>query len=138
MTANPWDVLAAHHPDVVVVRWPIRELGRYYHHLRTIVVRKGLRLVEERSVLWHEIVHLERGDEHCSYKTERNHIDREAARRAIAIRDLAEALRGREHPAEIADELKVTEELLRIRLDHLHPSERGLLRRVDQMKEHTA
>lgn len=138
MTANPWRVLAEHHPHVAVIRWPIPELGRYYHRLKTIVVRENLRIVEERAVLWHEIVHLERGDEHCDRRTERNRIEREAARRAIDIEELADALLWSDQPSEVADQLKVTEDLLQLRLRHLHPSERGYLRRRQSMKEQSA
>lgn len=102
------------------------------------MLRRGLSLVEQRSVLWHELVHAERGDEHCSDKTERCRIDREAARRAIDLYDLADAMCWSEHHDEQADQLKVTPHLLRVRLDSLHPSERGYLTRRLSMKERTA
>lgn len=132
---NPWKAL---HPDVVLTEAHIPERGRYYHSRRAIVLRKGMSLVEQRATLIHEVIHAERGDEVCSEKTDRNHVEREAARRAINVRDLAEALMWSEQPGEVADELKTTEELLAIRLQHLHPAERGFLRRRLSMREDTA
>lgn len=135
MTASPWDALPE---DVILTDAPIAERGRYYHRLKTIVLRRGMRLVEQRSVLWHELIHAERGDEACDERTETNRIEREAARRAIDVFELADAMRWSDQLAEVADELKVTEDLLRVRLDHLHPAERGLLCRADSIKERTA
>jgi hypothetical protein len=114
------------------------EKGRYYARWRVIFLRKGLPLVEQRATLWHELVHAERGDEHCNPKTERNHVDREAARRAIDLYDLADALLWSNYLGEQADQLKTTEHLLRIRLEHLHPSERGYLRRRLEQREGAA
>lgn len=136
VTPDPWAALRQR-PHLTLIRWPIPELGRYYVHRHVIVIRKGLRLVEERSVLWHELVHADRGDEHCSPKTD-GLVTREAARRAIAVDELADAMLWSDHPAEQADQLKVTEALLQVRLEHLHPSERGYLQRRLSMKEHTA
>lgn len=115
----------------------IPERGRYYHRLRTIVLRRGLSLVEQRSTLWHELVHAERGDQHCDDKTERV-VERDAARLAIDVHALADALLWSAHPAEVADQLKVTEDLLTVRLRHLHPAERGYLRRRMSTREETA
>ena len=100
------------------------------------MLRTGMLLVEQRSVLWHELVHADRGDtEGCS--DERTCI-RDAAREAIAVEDLANVVCWSEDAHERADELKVTVELLDARMDHLHPSERGYLQRRLSMKEHTA
>jgi Zn-dependent peptidase ImmA (M78 family) len=86
-TPNPWAVLAG--TDLILVRWAIPEPGRYYHSRGAIVVRQGLRLVEERSVLWHELVHAVRGDRRCD--TDRRDEARchsEAARWAIPLDSL--------------------------------------------------
>ncbi len=137
MPADPWAELA-HHPGVQLVEHDIPERGRYYHRLRTIVLRRGMRLVEQRCALWHELIHVERGDRQCDPKSERLQVEKEAARRAIDVHDLADAMLWSDHVAEQADQLKVTEDLLRVRLEHLHPAERGYLRRAIATKEQTA
>lgn len=135
--SNPWTSLSAQ-PDLLLVTAPIPERGRYYHRLRTIVLRQGMSLVEQRSTLWHELCHADRGDEPGHELDSERRTVREAARRAIGVHDLADALLWSEHPAEQADQLKVTEDLLAARLEHLHPAERGYLRRRLSMKEQSA
>ncbi len=133
--ADPWLALAAR-PHLQLLHAPIPERGRYYHDLRTIVLRTGLLLVEQRAVLWHELVHADRGDRQgCS--DERTCV-RDAARRAIDLHELADALAWSEDRHEVADQLKTTAELLDARLANLHPSERGYLQRRLSMKEHSA
>ena len=135
MTAvpNPWTALG-NRDDLVLVRAPIAERGRYYHHLRSIVVRAGMLLVEERSTLWHELHHADRGDTRCAADElearQEAACERAAARRAIPIRALLDAARWARGHADAADALKVTPDLLEVRLQHLHPSERHHLRRV--------
>ncbi|MCW2545387.1 MAG: hypothetical protein JWM40_2939 [Frankiales bacterium] len=129
--------------DLLLLRAPIPERGRYYHRLRAIVVRAGLLIVEERATLWHELVHAERGDEHCEgrdHLRQEARCHREAARRSIDLRDLADAMCWSDDEHEQADQLKTTVEYLRIRLDprHLHPAERAYLRRQLEMKEQSA
>jgi hypothetical protein len=133
---NPWAEIARR-PHLQLVHADIPERGRYYHQLRTIVIRKGLPLVEARSTLWHELVHADRGDESCSQKGE-DRVTRAAARLAIHLPDLADAILWSDHADERADQLKVTRELLDARLGSLHPAEQGYLRRHLSMKEHTA
>lgn len=125
---DPWTALDQR-PDLLLIRAPISERGRYYHRLGAIVVRSGMLVVEERATLWHELVHADRGDEHCEAFGARQErwCMREAARRAIDVRQLADAFMWSEHLAEVADQLKVTVELLQARLEHLHPAERGYL-----------
>jgi hypothetical protein len=136
---DPWKALEQR-PRLLLIRAPISERGRYYHRLGAIVVRSGMLVVEERATLWHELVHADRGDEHCDHfgsRQERRCI-REAARRAIDLRALADALLWSDQPDEVADELKVTVELLNVRLDHLHPAERGYLTRRQRTREGAA
>lgn len=94
-------------------------------------------LAEQRATLWHELVHEERGDEACRPQDEAR-VNREAARRAIDVHDLADALCWSDCRVEQAEQLKTTVEQLQVRLDNLHPSERGYLRRRVQLKEETA
>jgi hypothetical protein len=134
---NPWAALAAR-PHLQLIDAVIPEDGRYYHRLRTIVLRRGMSIVEQRATLWHELVHADRGDEQCCEKTERLYIDKQAARLAIDVTSLAEALLWSDDPSEQADQLKTTEQLLAVRLQYLHPSERGYLQRRIAMKESPA
>lgn len=129
---DPWAELAR--TDLILLREDIGEDGRYYHSKRVIVVRKGLLIVEERAVLWHELVHHWRADVRCGSDwhdaAQERSVDREAARRALPLSALEVALRrhlGSRHDA--ADALKTTERLLQVRMDHLHPAERHHLRR---------
>ena len=54
----PWEMLRINYPRVILMRAAIPERGRFYAARNAIVVRTGLLLCEERSVLWHELVHL--------------------------------------------------------------------------------
>lgn len=133
MVPDPWLLLAQ--SDLTLIRWAIPERGRYYHHERVIVIRRELLLVEEREVLFHELVHARRGDLFCDDKTERS-VDREAARWAMPMSALLEALVGARSYTEVADTLKTTERLLMVRLNALHPSERAAVQRLrDRLEE---
>lgn len=126
----------ARRPHLQLIHAAIPERGRYYHALRTIVLRTGMLIVEQRASLWHEIAHADRGDTvNCTNETK---CQQEAARRGILLDDLADALLCLEYPADVADQLKTTVETLQTRLDHLHPSERGYLQRRLSMKESSA
>ncbi len=65
-------------------------------------------------------------------------VDREAARWSIPMRALLVATRGEPPLVDAADTLKTTEALLRVRLQGLHPSERGQLRTWLAAREHAA
>lgn len=137
---DPWQVLAD--TDLLLLRRPIAELGRYYHLRRAIVIRSGLLVVEERAVLWHELVHARRGDRACHLgwfdgRQERS-VDREAARWAVPLPALLEALVGARSLAEVADALKTTEQLLRVRIEGLHPVERAAVQRLRDRVEEAA
>lgn len=137
---NPWAVLET--SDLILVRWPISQRGRYYHQQRTIVVRRGLLLVEERAVLWHELVHARRGDRRCSieyfHDEQERSVEREAARWALPLPCLREAQREGHNEAEVADTLKTTPAMLKVRLRGLHPAERAALRRDAERREWVA
>lgn len=128
---NPWTELARE-GDLILLRLPIADWGRYYHEQRAIVIRSGIGVREERAVLWHELVHARRGDRGCgdmvlSARVEAR-VDREAARLAIPLGDLAAALRWTRDPDELAEELKTTTRLLRVRAADLDADERARLR----------
>lgn len=110
--------------DLLLDRQPIEEHGRYYAAEGAIVVRRGLLLVEERSVLWHELAHWIRGDRRCDSSTrDEGACDQLAARLAVPIEELIAAWRVSHDVVEVADILKITPQLLQIRLDHLHAGE---------------
>ncbi len=136
---NPWAALRDDHPDVLLLRLPISERGRAYSGRRAVVLRRGLLLVEERSTLWHELVHLDRGDRPCATgdleSRQESACCREAARRAIPIGSLCRAAVWSDDVHEIADELKVTPELLLVRMTYLSLVERRQLRRPIAAKE---
>lgn len=132
---NPWGVLER--TDLRLVRAPIAEQGRYYHHRRAIVVRTGLLLREERAVLWHELVHHRRGDAACDTGTrEDGQVDREAARWAMPWPVLRWGVDGAHDLHDLVDRMKVTEYLVRVRLASLHPAERAhVLARARVLRE---
>jgi hypothetical protein len=136
---DPWAALRER-PHLQLLVAPIPETGRYYHRLRTIVLRSGMLLAEQRATLWHELVHADRGDEPCGDHDARQELSchREAARRAIDLHDLADAVCWSDSHEEQAEQLKTTVDLLETRLHHLHPSERGYLQRRRAMKEQGA
>lgn len=110
----------------------IPERGRYYHEHRTIVLRRGLGLAEQRSVLWHELVHAERGDFRCQDPVlnarQEMSVDREAARRAMPWPVLRWAVDEASCQQDFVDRLKVDPALVQTRLDCLHPAERAYVK----------
>lgn len=106
------------------------QLGLTDYAARTITLDPDQDQAQRRSTLAHELVHVERGPAPHWCKTREEALcDREAARRLIGIRELGEALAWAHNLAEAADDLWVDDELLRVRLSHLHPAERHYLRR---------
>lgn len=111
--------------------------GWWIPALRAIVVRDGLHPTHSRCVLAHELVHVDDHDEQLAghgpdgtrqARRVEHRADRKAARRLMHIRDLVAAvITHPADPAAVAHELDVTQHLLRVRLDHLHPGERGAL-----------
>lgn len=135
---DPWEWLASM-GDVCLLRRAIPEAGRYYHAQRAIVVRRGLSLAEERAVLWHELVHADRGDQSCTTTsvTEAS-VDREAARRAMPWPVLRWAVDTASSDHDLIDRLKVDERLVRIRFATLHPAERAHVARRRMALEESA
>jgi hypothetical protein len=129
---DPWAVLREM-PDVVLLRQPIAEPGRYYHAHRAIVLRSGRSLEEERCSLWHEIVHAERGDTACTgwvaSDTERR-VEREAARRAMPLAVMERRLALATDWHDFVWHMKVPERWVRFRLSHARPAERARLERA--------
>ncbi|SDJ74897.1 ImmA/IrrE family metallo-endopeptidase [Streptomyces indicus] len=97
----------------------------WFPHRRAIVVASGLTRVQERCVLAHELEHVLADDGECiPHDSLREHItvrqeriaDIRAARKLIALSDLARVLPWATSYEEAAAELDVTERMLRVRL----------------------
>ena len=129
---DPWAVLREMR-DVVLVRQPIAEPGRYYHGRRAIVLRSGRSLEEERCSLWHELVHAERGDVECTgwaASAIERRVEREAARRAMPLDVMERRLSVASDWDDFVWHMKVPERWVRFRLTHAGPAERARLRRA--------
>lgn len=103
-----------------------RELAGDYQAVtdgRRVIMDPTILQVERRCAIAHETVHLERG-EHCAqdYAAERR-ADVIAARRLVTFDALAEALIWSDDLQEVADELWVTPEIARARIDIMRPAE---------------
>lgn len=131
---HPWRKLRA------LAEWTLRiaplpkgVMGETYWPTKTITLRPDLLQAERRCTIAHELTHIERGPvpvEPVLAAREELTVEKETARRLIPIERLADALawaHGDLHQA--ADELWVDVQTLRVRLEHLHPSERHYLRR---------
>ncbi|MDT0451848.1 ImmA/IrrE family metallo-endopeptidase [Streptomyces hesseae] len=93
---------------------------------RLIILSNGLTAVQERCALAHELEHAQRGDvdcrviEHPTARTwgrrQESRADEAAARRLISTAALEAAMRWAHSHEEAAQELQVTEHMLRVRL----------------------
>lgn len=117
-----------------ITRLPDGLLGLTDHSARTVTLTAGMTQAQRRSTMAHEIGHVERGPvpEHIEHIEERA-VDVLAARRLIPLEQLIDAARWARCTHELAEDLWVDEATLRVRLDHLHPSER--MRLVDALRE---
>lgn len=114
------------HLGVRVRRTWLRDTwGAWCRDRRTVVLATGLSYVQERCVLAHEVEHVLADDDlsgnldrTLAARVERR-ADREAARRLIAISDLAEVAQWAPDMHTAAAELAVTERMLGIRLNDL-------------------
>jgi hypothetical protein len=98
---------------------------------RTIWLDSGLTQGERRCTLMHELVHAERGDGSCAtaldtIKREVT-VHHEAARRLLPLSDVARALLVCVDEYELADELVVDVDTVRLRLERLTAAERSRL-----------
>jgi len=126
---HPWRYLREH-PEIFV-EW-VRLYGRSArtNGVDLIEMDSRQRQVERRCSLTHEILHIEFGHvEGCDHPDEQR-VVQGSARRLITIRALGRAVAWSGDRAEQADELWVVEDVLNVRLAHLHWSERGYLERA--------
>lgn len=124
---SPWaDLSSLPGWAVRYVDLPGAEFGRTHWGNHTILLDRRLSQVQRRCTLAHELCHVERGpvlDDPVLVAREEQAVTQLAARRLIALDDLASGLRWTRDRGELAHELWVTRKALRIRMDHLHPSE---------------
>lgn len=98
---------------------------------KTIWLRHGLTQVQRRCIIEHERQHVIRGPGGV-IRVEERAVDIATAHALVALDDLADAARWARSLPELAEELNVTQEVVHVRLLHLHPSERAVLRRATE------
>lgn len=151
MIYDPWcDLRDRTHLTLAITRLPIGDAW-YLADVPGIALDDRLTRVERRCVLAHELAHIDLGhmdqaatglcwDLGTSRIARRRELDADkvAARRLILTRRLAGALCEHDDPWSVADGLDVTEHILKVRLAHLHPAERGYITRKLAMREAAA
>lgn len=126
---DPWEWLAQM-SDLCLITAAIPQRGRYYHAQRVILIRDDLSLCEQRAVLWHELVHADRGDERCTTSSVAEaSVDREAARRAMPWPVLKWGIDTAISDTDLVERMKVDERLVQVRFGCLHPAERAYIHR---------
>lgn len=122
-------MLRFHGDDLLLLRKKIAEPGRYYAAQRTIVVRSGLLIEEERRVLWHELRHHARGDRACdTTNADERIVERQAAEDAMPWVSIVAAWEIATDLDEMADLMKLPIEWVHTRLLALHPGLKAQLR----------
>lgn len=135
---SPWEDLAARqHLTYVRCRLPIADAW-YLPDVPGIAIDDRLTRTERRCALAHELAHIDLEHHHqaagngqgTSRIARRNEAeaDQLAARRLITLEDLVEHVPGASCRWELAERLDVTEHVLAVRHEHLHPSERAYLK----------
>ncbi|QSZ49371.1 hypothetical protein [Arthrobacter sp. D5-1] len=97
----------------------------------TIWLDKSLDQVERRCALTHELVHLERRHIGCQPLAVESEVCAETARRLVALDQLVRGLRWSRSFAELADELWVTEDVLKDRFNNLAPEDWAIILAVE-------
>jgi Zn-dependent peptidase ImmA (M78 family) len=109
---------------IPIVRTWLRDTwGAWSREHQSVVIASGLSAVQERCVLAHELEHVWADDSDCGNQTQsirqERRADLGAARKLIAISDLAEVAQWAPDAHTAAGELMVTERLLEVRLNDL-------------------
>lgn len=122
---NPWAYAATHLPHVVIDtshRLPVGVAGLWRGE--TIWLCCTLGRAGRRSVLTHELVHVQRGQVPAwIVEREERTVDEIAAQRLIPIERLVDGLRWSQREAELAEVLDVDVYTVRVRLATLTPDE---------------
>lgn len=107
------------------------KMGAVSHAGQTVSLRLDLTWEERRCTLMHELLHLANGPQPYGLRGKEEESVRRATARIMLpdIRAIGEALAWAHTPEEAAEELGVDLYVLRKRIRHLHPSERGYLER---------
>lgn len=137
---HPWRSLRAlTHVECSTVDLPDDVLAWTHFSEQRIELARGLLQSERRSVLTHELIHLERGPVSAAYAdSEERAVDAEAARRLIPLDALADALLWSWNEAELAEELWVGQDVVRERLDGLTVEEKAWIDGQIARKEESA
>lgn len=127
---HPWRRLLLHYPDITVEFRDLEPglLGFTDVAAGRIVLDRSLTQAERRSVLAHELEHVDRDgvlDEPHLCEREDLIVDRRAARKLIHLRHLVDALLWSADPHEVADDLWVDVPTLRTRIADLTAHERA-------------
>lgn len=135
---HPWRELREGQPDWQVLYAPLPDDidGMTDVEHRTIWIDSRLNQAARRSTLTHEAIHAARLDGECTDWDE-DQVEQEAARILLPLDRLLHVLPWAHNLYEAAEELWVDEPLLRVRLDHLHPSERGAIKRAFAARDNT-
>lgn len=130
---SPWGDLASM-PDVQVEYADLPdELGWWDPDRRVITLDKSQGQAERRCTLAHELEHAKRGDEDVSHVSPILAVRQEiaaavrAARRLIPLAALVTALLWSQDERELAEELHVDEDTVRIRLLTLSTTEHAII-----------
>ena len=128
VTIHPWRNLRIR-ARVTLARHSGGPMGWSRHSTQTVSLRDDLNYAERRCTLEHELLHLERGPCPVGWVAQdEERVRRETARRMLPdVRQLGETLAWALSEEEAADDLAVDVQVLRTRLRHLHPAERGYL-----------
>lgn len=122
---HPWRTLREQYPHLRVVTTRHLPAGRHgYNDGRYIWICTSLNQVQRRCALTHEIIHIERGIFPAD-AAEEALVERLTATRMIPFDELLSAFRWHRHPdpAEMAEELWVTVDVLDTRMRYLDPIE---------------
>lgn len=122
---HPWRTAAERYPHITIVtEHPLPRGVAGLIKDTTIWLCSTLTQAERRSVLTHELQHLERGIPAPEYLArEERLVDELAARQLIPLPKLIEVLHWTRDPYEIADELWTDAHTVRVRLNTLDPIE---------------
>lgn len=107
-------------------------MGLTNFRAQTISLRRGMTYEQRRCTILHEVLHIERGPVLSTlYGREEVRVRKETARLMLPdVRELAQVMVWARTPEEAAWELAVDLGVLYDRIRHLHPSERGFVRRA--------
>lgn len=134
---HPWRTLRDERPDwhVRFADLPDDVNGHTDVPHRTIWIDKRLGQAARRSTLAHEAVHAARGDLECTEADEAA-VEQLAARILIPLDELLDAVVWAHTVDELADECWVDVDMMRCRLEHLHPAERAAVRRAIAIRDY--